>query len=97
MKLQVPLLLWGMALPCLPCFLRAPPCYPSPQVGGSTDGCVPQSTHVPFPFPLSPFWVPEEAPVLLHSCHGDAWPRRGLLWGQTAAKAEGSELSSVLV
>lgn len=47
--------------------------------------------------PLSPFWVPEEAPVLLHSCHGDAWPRRGFFWGQTAAKAEGSELSSVLV
>lgn len=30
-------------------------------------------------------------------CHGDAWPRRGFFWGQTAVKAEGSDLSSVLV
>lgn len=67
MKLQVPLLLWGMASPCLPCFLRAPPCYPSPQVGGSTDGCVPQSTRVPLPFPLFPFLGAWGGPVLLHS------------------------------
>lgn len=62
MKLQVPSLLWGMASPCLPCLLRAPPRYPSPRVGGSTDGCVPQSTRVPLLSPFSPFWVPGEAP-----------------------------------